>query len=188
MSVKDNGKVVGLFNIVFKEFEDRKRKECFVDFKEEEEISPNVQPNEAYLYYEAQLIENEMEYFQELQDMLTEDRGEALNFRNDFLEIKRKLAGLFRATSINERVTASKQVNTLNNADNLSVTEKLKLSKVGNKHHSLRTSYVDTVKMSSMIPIEYPSNNKVITDRHVLYPLVEEGNLFSCFIPLFQNQ
>lgn len=169
--VLDNGRDVGYFNIVFEEFEDNKRKECMVTFPGPSGV---VENHVIELSYEGQLIENELQYERELREMNNEDREEARDFKNDFLEIKRKLASLFPTRSMNERVTEREPLMTLNNADHLNLKEKLLLSKIGNKHHSLKNSYVDYIKRAQMKTIEIES--KTYTDRHPEHPLVMDGN------------
>lgn len=173
VSIQENGVPTEVFNIIFDQFADHKRKECHVDFKKEE-VQNKILDDKVYLYYEAQLIDNELEYFTELQDMNMEDREVIKNSRNDFLEIKRKLAGLFKSTSINERVTPLEEVSTLNNIQGLTTEEKIGLSKVGDKHHDIRMSFVGKVQKSSMVPIEKPKG-EAKTDMYPLFPLVEEG-------------
>ena len=177
VSVKQDGEIIGFFNILFEQFLDNKRKECHIDFKAEEIMQTAGRADNSYLFYEAQLINNELEYFVELSEMTLEDREEAKNFRNDFLEIKRKLAGLFQVASINERVSPVEDMKTINNAVNLSKKEKLLLSRQGVNHHSLRTSYVGFAKKASMSPVVIPTGEKAITDNYVLFPLVEQGKL-----------
>lgn len=141
----------------------------------------------VFLFYEAQLIDNELEYFTELQEMNLEDREVIKNSRNDFLEIKRKLAGLFRSTSINERVTPVSKVNTLNNLQGLTTEEKIGLSKVGDKHHDIRMSFVGKVQKSSMVPREIPKGEPK-TDLYPLIPLVEEGRVVYTDSNLFRGR
>ena len=174
VSIEENGQSIEVFNIIFDQFQDHKRKECHVDFRKENEVENRVLDEKVFLFYEAQLIDNELEYFTELQEMNLEDREVIKNSRNDFLEIKRKLAGLFRSTSINERVTPVSKVNTLNNLQGLTTEEKIGLSKVGDKHHDIRMSFVGKVQKSSMVPREIPKGEPK-TDLYPLIPLVEEG-------------
>jgi hypothetical protein len=176
VSIEENGESVEVFNIIFDQFLDHKRKECHVDFRKESDVENRVLDEKVYLFYEAQLIDNELEYFTELQEMNLEDREVIKNSRNDFLEIKRKLAGLFKNTSINERVTPISGVNTLNNLQGLTTEEKIGLSKVGEKHHDIRMSFVGKVQKSSMVPLEKPKGEPK-TDVYPLFPLVEEGRL-----------
>jgi hypothetical protein len=175
VAIQENGENVEVFNILFDQFLDHKRKECHVDFRQENQVQEPVLQQKVYLYYEAQLIDNELEYFTELQEMNMEDREVIKNSRNDFLEIKRKLAGLFKSTSINERVTPHGDVNTLNNVKGLTTEQKIGLSKVGDKHHDIRMSFVGKVIKSSMMPVEKPKEAPK-TDMYPLFPLVEEGN------------
>ena len=177
VSIEENGEVSEVFNIIFDKFSDHKRKECHVDFRQEENIIENkVLDEKVYLFYEAQLIDNELEYFTELQEMNIEDREVIKNSRNDFLEIKRKLAGLFKTTSINERVTPIGGVSTLNNINGLTTEQKIGLSKIGDKHHDIRMSFVGKVQKSSMIPVQKPKGQPK-KDLYPLYPLIEEGFL-----------
>lgn len=175
VAIQEKGQNVEIFNILFDQFLDHKRKECHVDFRKDDQVEDQVLGRKVYLYYEAQLIDNELEYFTELQDMNMEDREVIKNSRNDFLEIKRKLAGLFKSTSINERVTPHEEVSTLNNLQGLTTEQKIGLSKVGDKHHDIRMSFVGKVFKSSMVPVEKPKGEPK-TDMYPLFPLVEEGN------------
>ena len=180
VSIEENGEVSEVFNILFDKFEDHKRKECHVDFRQDDQgIQNKVLDQKVYLFYEAQLIDNELEYFTELQEMNQEDREVIKNSRNDYLEIKRKLAGLFKNTSINERVSPLGDVNTLNNIQGLTTEQKINLSKVGEKHHDIRMSFVGKVQKSAMTPIEKPVEAK--KDLYPLFPLIEEGfSVFFC--------
>lgn len=177
VSIVEEGTSVEVFNILFEQFLDHKRKECHVDFRK---AAPGADAAAAaqkvYLFYEAQLIDNELEYFAELQEMNVEDREVIKNSRNDFLEIKRKLAGLFKSTSINERVAPLQDVSTLNNLAGLTTEQKVGLSKVGDRHHDIRMSFVGKVQKSSMVPVEKPKGPPK-TDLYPLFPLVEEGGL-----------
>lgn len=168
--VLDNGRDVGYFNINFEEFQDYKRKECMVTFQ-----GPSGRTDNAVieLSYEGQLIDNELQYERELREMNMEDREEAKDFKNDFLEIKRKLASLFPNRSMNERIGEREPLITLNNADHLNLQEKLLLSRVGPKHHSLKSSYVDFIKRAQMKLIEVEKKN--YSDRHPVHPLVVDS-------------
>ena len=174
VSIIENGQQSEVFNIIFDQFLDHKRKECHVDFRQENDVEARAPEQQVYLYYEAQLIDNELEYFTELQEMNLEDREVIKNSRNDFLEIKRKLAGLFKSTSINERVAPLKELDTLNNLQGVSTERKINLSKVGEKHHNIRMSFVGKVLKSSMVPMEQPKS-AARTDMYPVFPLIEEG-------------
>lgn len=174
VSIEENGEESEIFNIIFDQFLDHKRKECHVDFRKDQDIQNPVLDEKVYLFYEAQLIDNELEYFTELQEMSLEDREVIKNSRNDFLEIKRKLAGLFKSTSINERVRPLEDMRTLNNLQGLDTDEKIGLSRVGEKHHDIRMSFVGKVHKSSMVPVEKPTGEPK-TDLYPVFPMVEEG-------------
>lgn len=172
--VKDfpDGSEIGSFEVKFDDFKDKKRKEGRVDFGYNSQMDDFEYQNLPFIKYEAQLIDNELDYFIELNNMNEEDREEAKNMRNDYLEIKRKLASLFNSVSINERVINDKKTENINRNPNLSVQEKILLSKVGNNHHSLKNSYVNFAKKASMTVVK---EEKVLTDSYHLFPLVEEG-------------
>ena len=57
----------------------------------------------------------------------------------------------------------------------LTTEQKIGLSKVGDKHHDIRMSFVGKVFKSSMVPVEKPKGEPK-TDMYPLFPLVEEGN------------
>jgi hypothetical protein len=172
--VKDfpDGAEIGSFEVKFDDFVDKKRKEGRVDFGYNSQMDDFEFQSLPFIKYEAQLIDNELDYFIELNNMNEEDREEAKNMRNDYLEIKRKLASLFNTVSINERVMGEKRVENINKNHHLSVQEKILLSKVGNNHHSLKNSYVNFAKKASMTVAR---EEKVLTDTYNLFPLVEEG-------------
>lgn len=172
--VKDfpEGAEIGTFEVGFDDFRDRKRKEGRVDFDYNSQIDDFERQELAFIKYEAQLILNELDYFSELNNMNLDDREEAKNMRNDYLEIKRKLASLFDAVSINERVNPEKKVDNINNINHLSVQEKILLSKIGNNHHSLKSSYVSFAKKASMT---VPKQEVEVGNEITIHPLIEEG-------------
>jgi hypothetical protein len=174
VSVKDGPKLVGTFNILFDQFEDYKRKECEVEFSQNH-LSREYNPKDISVFYEGQLILNELQYFQELRQINQEDLSENKEFLRQFRDIKSKLVGLVKTISINQRAQPQSQEPTLANMSNLNVEEKLKLTKKGNRHQSLRASFVDNAVKTSMMPIN-DENDKEITDRYMIHPFVEDGN------------
>ena len=176
VSVKDNNKLVGTFNILFDQFLDNKRKECEVEFTSNRLSRVNL-PKDINVFYEGQLILNELQYFKELHQINKEDCAEAKDFKLQFLEIKENLIGLVDDIDINQRARAPTREPTLANMSNLSVTEQLKLTKRGKKHQSLRASFVDNAVKTSMMPVGEKHINKEITDRYMIHPFVEDGKI-----------
>lgn len=182
VSVKDKGQIFGSFNILFDQFQDNKRKECQVDFEVNLNRSDQQIINvckEAYIYYEGQLITNELQYFEELQKINQEDKEEAQDFKSQFEDIKIKLTDLIQGVNRDDRVETRKKSHINFNNQHLSVEDKLKLSKKGTGHATLRASYVISTVKGSMVPME-SEGNKFITDRYIVHPLVEDGKFSNC--------
>lgn len=176
VSVKDHHTLVGTFNILFDQFEDNKRKECEVEFTSNR-LSRAHLTKDISVFYEGQLILNELQYFQELRQINQEDCAEAKDFRGQFLEIKQKLVNLVADISISQRANPQSQEPTLANMSNLKVEDQLKLTKKGNRHQSLRASFVDNAVKTSMMPVG-EEGGKEICDRYSIHPLVVDGGFY----------
>lgn len=172
VSVKDKHRLVGTFNILFDQFEDNKRKECQVEFNSGSEFREGL-PRQMSVFYEGQLILNELQYFKELSQINQEDSHETDEFIRQFSAIKQKLIGLVRNVHAHQR---AKPESAQPGTDHLSLHQKLQLTKKGDFHHSLRASFVDNAVKTSMIPVDEDLDDKEITDRYCIHPLVHDGS------------
>ena len=174
MSVKDEHKLVGTFNILFDQFEDYRRKECEVEFSSNR-LSGDAFAKDISVFYEGQLILNELQYFKELKQINKEDLTENEEFLSQFIDIKQKLINLVRDVSMDQRAKPRSREPNLANMENLNIQEKLKLTQKGDKHQSLRASFVDNAIKTSMMPVD-EDFDKEITDRYIIHPFVNDGN------------
>lgn len=164
----ENDENLFFFDIDLSLFVDKKRKECEVNFNTDSNES--VSNEFPFLYYEGQLIENELDYFLELQEMNQEDKKDAQSDKNDLFEIKIKLLSLFLNSSYNISIENDSKRN-INNS-HLTKEERILLCQINKKHFNFRNSYVNFAKKVKMQPIEKKSDTK---DNYIIFDLVEEG-------------
>ena len=59
--------------------------------------------------------------------------------------------------------------------EHLEIDEKLKLTSKGERHQSVRDSFVDNAVKTSMMPIDDDQERREITDKYAIHPFVENG-------------
>jgi hypothetical protein len=124
------------------------------------------------------LINDELEYFKELKQINQEERSDSKSYVTQFRQIKQKLVNLVDTITVHQRVTQKSEEPSLANMSHLKVQEQLKLTKKGERHQSLRASFVDNAVKTSMMPAD-EEFEKEITDRYPLHPFVQDGNSFN---------